>query len=326
MADSSSAQVLASKVSKNNYNSFNHKKLKKTIMKKATKFLCLGMIVASIPFSCGKDNVTDNHKTEVLHQIDGTDAIDLITSNPERYFNMRNKKGVETLLGDLQLTDEQLQDCYQELHLVEQLVATSSGKRSKYISPKNVQNNDIDTGEIVTADVLSDAFNGMANLMIAYVNVKGASAQWQSILEDFILSVGAIMEKIRGGNIVVMDMDSFLQEEFAGVSIMLFEKYSLTEEDGLHLTTMIDNTYSLISSGLRNNTSYSVDGKLHLQKSFWSSLKNVGKIVLSCVVFSVGIAGGILGGKAVCGPYCGAAGGVGGFYAAIYVIDNWIYC
>lgn len=38
------------------------------------------------------------------------------------------------------------------------------------------------------------------------------------------------MEKIRGGNIVVMDMDSFLQEEFAGVSIMLFEKYSLTEE------------------------------------------------------------------------------------------------
>jgi hypothetical protein len=151
-------------------------------MKKTTKFLCLGMIVASIPFSCGKDNVTDNHKTEVLHQIDGTDAIDLITSNPERYFSMRNEKGVETLLGDLQLTDEQLQDCYQELHLVEQLVATSSGKRSKYISPKNVQNNDIDTGEIVTADVLSDAFNGMANLMIAYVNVKGASANGNPFL------------------------------------------------------------------------------------------------------------------------------------------------
>ncbi|MDR1023393.1 MAG: hypothetical protein LBL94_09015 [Prevotellaceae bacterium] len=282
-------------------------------MKKTTKFLLLGMTMVSI--SCAKDEAQKND----VETLQPNDVVELIVSNPARY--IQDKSGVEKLMADLHLTDEQQQICYQEQQLAEQLVAKQNTK-AKHALVKNVIEERSGEEEVVTADV----FSGLSELMIAYADVKGISEHWQSAFGDFVTGVGAIVEKIEGSSIVV-DVDNLLQKEFGVLKKEMLEKYALTELDKLQLTTMADNTHLLISNILKDDSMvYGASSSAKRLQKGW--LKDFVKVVTQKIVFSVSIVVGAAVGLYVCSPcvvcakLCAGAGAIAGAYIGGKLVDE----
>lgn len=281
-------------------------------MKKIIRIFAWSLLV----ISCSKEQEQVQLVQEAQTQ---PDIIQLLVDNPN-HFTEENWTGMDGLMDDLQLTEEQRQKCYEEEEIMMQLFPKSNSQAKKRVVLKSIGVQDED-------DILfEDYFSSLSGLMTEYSSFKGVSEQWSQIFDDVIMAVGSLSEKMVEASVVV-DLSNLVKEDLKKCNSDINTKYLLTEDETLQVNKMLNDMQRVLTgeSFLVNVQNAKIGGSSGnaLTKGFFDIFHTVGKILLTITTvaltttagFIIGYAGGLttlnpataMGGG---GGVVGAAGGL----------------